>query len=228
MGEKDLGDGGLIITGKSKAPKQGPMEEEDIAAAAEKRKVFTEAPELTASDVEIKFSVAMMKAADEIFAHRRSIMTPRDPRMRIKESSLWNWILKFAGIISSPFTHPNTMVKYASFREFWSLVKVQSLNKSEWKAFGDDITELTKDVLKAADTVVCTPMQLESKVISGIKFAMGIIDEATTGNEAESTLVRLVCEHVFFIGDKFQPHTTILSRIEQNSFRQQSQTSPFS
>lgn len=56
----------------------------------------------------IVFNDLMLNAAEENYENAKATMHPEDPRMKIRKSALWTWVLKVLGMIENFELHPRS------------------------------------------------------------------------------------------------------------------------
>lgn len=149
---------------------------------------------------------------------------------------LWTWVLKITGIVESPHSLVPTESQrksgapdpWANFRSLYSKSKKQRWNNAEHQEFAKDLQSVPRTILESHATVVCcTPPQLGTDLMKDIKYDLGIVDEATVMTETELVQVWRVVDNLILVGDRAQLSTTILSRKEQNPFKEQLEFSPY-
>jgi hypothetical protein len=198
-----LGEGEEDDDGTGQASKTAPN-----TTATENKNTATSTDDYAAGwhdDAEMKCDAAMLKAAEDHYTQLPKLKNPDDPRMKVKACSLYTWVLKWTGIVESKWNmRPSkqqlkTFVvdRWANFVTLYQKSKVQELNNAEWIEYKAEFVAVCRHILERADAVICTPAQLNTKIVQGIKWDAGVVDEGTTMVRFLCFLPRRACSQTF-------------------------------
>lgn len=186
--------GELVLLGEDEEDDDGTGQASKTApntTATENKDTATSTNDYTAGwhdDAEMKCDAAMLKAAEDHYTQLGKLKNVDDPRMKVKACSLYTWVLRWTGIIESKWNMRLSkqqlqsfgVDRWAKFVTLYQKSKVQELNDAEWIEYKAEFVTISQHILKKADAVVCTPAQLNTEMVQGIQWDVGVVDEGTT------------------------------------------------
>lgn len=144
-----------------------------------------------------------------------------DDRLKLIANSLYAWVLRFAGLFDCPFVRNEDENNLAiEFSNVYNLAKSQYFNNSQEKAFKKTLAEIAVTVLKNADVVCTTPVQVGNKIFDELTFDGVIVDEAGVVTESELCVAWRGTDAVLLLGDLFQQGPVTKSSPRDNPFVQ--------
>lgn len=142
-----------------------------------------------------------------------------DTRLRSIEQSLGTWMLKFAGILESPFAQPDRFRYFVqSFRQWRNGEQFES---EDLVAFRQQTKDLRQYVLSRADVVLATLSLAGTQGLSSVlKPDVVIIDEAAKPTEPETwnALANYQPRVKILVGDDQQLKPEVHSNRQDNNF----------
>ena len=190
---------------------------------------------IVSGEIDIKATIDVMKFYEEKYLSRRKLLAPDDPRTVEIEVAIYTWILKFAGIIESPFTIKLTEEQRkqgaedpcAEFRNLYRKTGTQMLNAGQWSRLKDELLAIAKMVLNKAQVIIAVAVQGQTSLLKDVVFQQVIIDEISLTTHLELLCAWRGNEDLTLIGDTKQLPTTTLSTPAQNPFHHVQSFGPF-
>ncbi|KAL9024000.1 MAG: hypothetical protein Q9180_008027, partial [Flavoplaca navasiana] len=137
-------------------------------------------------DAPNEYTQSILNQCENVLKIRGLITKISDDRLKLISNSLYAWVLRFAGLLDCPFVR-NEFEKNPAieFSNVHNLAKSQYLNNSQEKAFKKLFAEIAVTVLKKAEVVCTTPVQVGNKNFDELTFDGVIVDEAGVVTESE-------------------------------------------